>query len=126
MDDKTVTRLFDDMKGDVTSFVKSNIELAKLETFEKLSKASANTTTTLVLIKLSTIILILIFATLGFYLADVLGSNWQGFALASAGAILLLVIFLLLRKTVKKSITNSIISFLMRKDDEVLTYKSKE
>lgn len=126
MDDKTVTRLFEEMRTDVTSFVTSNIELAKLETFEKLSKATASATTLLVLIRIITLCLVLLFVTLGFYLAHVLDSNWQGFALSTAGAVIILLIFLLLRKWMKKSIVNSMISFLMHKDDEVLTYKTKD
>ena len=60
MEDKTVTRLFEDMRDDVASFVRSNIELAKLETFEKLSKASATTSVTMVLIRVLTLFLALL------------------------------------------------------------------
>lgn len=125
MDEKTVTGLFEEMKGDVSDYVKSNLELAKLEVFEKLSKASANISVTMALVRILTLCLALIFITLGFFLADVLGSNWQGFAISTAGAILILLILFFLRKSLKRSITNSVVSFLMRNDDEELTFKTK-
>ena len=68
MDGKTVTKLFEDMRGDIASYVKSNIEIAKLEAFEKLSKASAQATVTMVTIKLIALLLALLFITIGFLL----------------------------------------------------------
>lgn len=123
MEDKTVTRLFEDMRDDVASFVRSNIELAKLETFEKLSKASATTSVTMVLIRVLTLFLALLFITLGFYLGHVLDALWLGFAISTGVAGLILLILYLIRKPVQRSLTNSIIRFLMRNDDDQLSYK---
>lgn len=123
MDGKTVTKLFEDMRGDIASYVKSNIEIAKLEAFEKLSKASAQATVTMVTIKLIALLLALLFITIGFLLGHLLESIWLGFALSTAGVLLVLLIFLLFRKRVKNRIINNSIRFLMRDDDDKLSFK---
>lgn len=125
MEEKTVTSLFDEMKSDVTNYVTNTIEIVKLETFEKLSKGVATTSFTLVLFFFVFLILSLAFLTLGFYLADVLGSNWKGFGVVTLGAIFIIVILLLIKKPIKSSIINSVISFLQRKEDEEVKYTTK-
>lgn len=121
MDEKTVTGLFGEIRDDVSDYVKSNLEFAKLEAYEKLSKASANISVAIGLIKLGMLCLGLIFVTLGFFLAELLNSNWKGFGLTTALAILILLILVIAKKSMKKSITNKVISFLMRNDDEEST-----
>lgn len=123
MDKKTVTGLFEDMRGDIALYVKSNVEIAKLEAFEKLSKASAQATVTILTIKLIALFLALLFVTIGFLLGHLLDSLWLGFALSTTGALLMLLIFLLLRNKLKSNITNKSIRFLMRNDDDKLSFK---
>lgn len=123
MDKKTVTELFEDMRGDIALYVKSNVEIAKLEAFEKLSKASAQATVTILTIKLIALFLALLFVTIGFLLGHLLDSLWLGFALSTTGALLMLLIFLLLRNKLKSNITNKSIRFLMRNDDDKLSFK---
>lgn len=125
MDEKTVTSLFEDMKRDVSSYVKSNIEIAKLETFEKASKATATTSIYFLLFGLLYLIISLAFITLGLYLAYVLGSYWEGFGIATLGVVFIALVLLLLRKPLKRYITNSIVRFLMRNEDEEIIYKTK-
>ncbi len=125
MDEKTVTSLFEDMKNDISSYVKSNIEIVRLETFEKASKATANTATTLMLSALVYLIFTLLFMTLGFYLAHVLDSYWQGFGITTLVAIFIAIILLLAQKSIKNRITNTMISFLMRNEDEDIKYKTR-
>lgn len=125
MDEKTVTSLFEDMKGDISSYVKSNLEIVKLETFEKASKAAASTAIYQMIFGLVILIVTLAFITLGFYLAHVLDSTWQGFGLTTLGVILLALILLLARNSIKSTITNSMISFLMRNEDEDIKYKTR-
>lgn len=125
MDQKTVTALFEEMRDDIALYAKSSVELAKLEAFEKLSKAAAQTTVTTVTIKLIALFLAMLFITIGFLLGHLLESLWLGFALSTTGALLLLLIFLLLRNRVKNNITNKSIRFLMRNDDDKLSFKSK-
>lgn len=125
MDEKTVTSLFEDMKSDISSFVKSNIEIAKLETFEKASKATAITSIYLLLFGLLYLIITLAFITLGFYLGHVLDSYWEGFGIATLGVVFMAIVLLIVKKPIKSYITNSIVKFLMRNEDEEIIYKTK-
>lgn len=125
MDEKTVTSLFEDMKSDISSYVKSNIEIVKLETFEKTSKAAATTSVYLLLFGLVFLIISLAFTTLGFYLAHVLDSNWKGFGITTLGVVLLAIILLIAKRSIKNAITNSIVGFLMRDEDEDIKYKTR-
>ncbi|NLX81800.1 MAG: hypothetical protein GXZ03_09585 [Proteiniphilum sp.] len=125
MDEKTVTSLFEDMKSDISSFVKSNIEIAKLETFEKASKATATTSIYLLLFGLLYLIITLAFITLGFYLGHVLDSYWEGFGIATLGVVFMAIVLLIVKKPIKSYITNSIVKFLMRNEDEEIIYKTK-
>ncbi len=125
MDEKTVTGLFEEMKTDISSYVKSNLEILKLETFEKTSKATAASSLYLMLAGLIYLIIMLSFITFGFYLAHVLDSTWQGFGIATLGVVLITLILLLFKGPIKRSITNSMIMFLMRNEDEEIKYKTK-
>ncbi|MGI6046904.1 MAG: phage holin family protein [Petrimonas sp.] len=125
MEDKTVTGLFDEMKSDVTSYVTNTIEIVKLDSFEKISKGAATITFVLVMLGILFLTLAVAFITLGFYLGDVLESTWKGFGVVALGAILILLILLLVKKAFKKSITNSVVKFLTRKEDEEVKYTTK-
>jgi len=125
MEDKTVTGLFEEMKSDVTSYVTNTIEIVKLEAFEKLSKGAASTAITLFLAGFTFLILSLALLTLGFYLADVFESNWKGFGIVTLGAIAFTLVLLLIKKPLKNSIINSVIRFLVRKEDEEVKFTTK-
>ncbi len=125
MEDKTVTGLFEEMKSDVTSYVTNTIEIVKLEAFEKLSKGAATTAFILFLVSFVFLILVLALITLGFYLGDVFDSNWKGFGVVTIGAIVIALILLLIKKPLKNSIINSVISFLLRQEDEEVKYTTK-
>ena len=103
MDEKTVTSLFEDMKSDISSFVQSNIEIAKLETFEKASKATATTSIYLLLFGLLYLIITLAFITLGFYLGHVLDSYWEGFGIATLGVVFMAIVLLIVKKPILAS-----------------------
>lgn len=125
MEDKTVTGLFEEIKSDVTNYVTNTIEIVRLETFEKVSKGTATTAFSLFLAGLIFMILALGLLTLGFYLGDVFGSNWKGFGVVTLGSIVITLVLLLVKKPLKNSIINSVISFLLRREDEEVKYTTK-
>lgn len=125
MEEKTVTGLFDEMKSDVTNYVTSTVEIVKLEAFEKVSKGISATAFILFALQFVFLTLILALITLGFYLADVLDSNWKGFGLVTAGAILTTLVLLLLKKPFKSVIVNMIIQFLQRPEEEEVKFSTK-
>lgn len=122
MDEKTVTSLFDEMKSDVTSYVTNTAKLAQLEVYEKTSKATASTAYILFIFSTLFLAFALLLFTLGFYLGELLQSYWKGFGIVTAGAIVILLILLLIKKPVTKSITNKVIKFLQHEEDEEVKY----
>lgn len=125
MEDKTVTGLFDEIKNDVTSYVTNTIGIVKLEAFEKASKATAIAAYTLFLLSFVFLVLVLALFTLGFYLAEVLASNWKGFGVVALVTIVITLILVLAKKPLTNSIINTVIRFLQRQDDEEVKYTTK-
>lgn len=125
MEEKTVTSLFEDMKSDVTSYVTNSAGILKLEVFEKLSKGAATTSYLVVLLYFVFLALGLALFTLGFYLGEVLGSLWKGFGVVALGAVFITLLMLLLKKTIKCTITNSVVKFLQHTEDEEVKYSTK-
>ena len=122
MDEKTVTSIIDDMKKEVTGFVTNTLEIAKLEITEKVAKSSAAIVFGFSLLMFSVIVVLFAFITLGLYLADVLGSYWQGFGISMLGTLLIVCCILLFKQSIKGALTNSTIRFLLRKEDEEVKY----
>lgn len=118
MEDKKMSALFEEMKDDVSNYVTNTFELGKLEVYEKLSIGSAVITFYLVVAGVSLFALLFVFITLALYLAEVLQSLWMGFGIVTLAAVLLVLILLLAKKPFKKGITNSIIRFLMKRDEK--------
>jgi hypothetical protein len=116
MEEKKVSTLFEDMRDDVSSYISGTLELGKLEVYEKISIGSASAAYGLIIAGIALFALVFVFITSAFYLAEILVSTWMGFGIVTLAAILLMFILLLLKKPVKRMITNSVVAFLMKKD----------
>lgn len=118
MEEKKVTTLFEEMKSDVTSYVTNTLELGKLGAFEKISKGSSIITYFIIVGVIVFMALTMLLLTLALYLGEVLQSMWMGFGIVSAAILLTLVIIVLSKKSLKRSIANGVVNFLMETDDD--------
>ncbi len=118
MEKKTPTTLFDEVRDDVSHYVKSTIELTKLEIFEKLSIASSIIAYSAILLVCVLFALSLIFITIGFYLGELFQNTWVGFGIVSLATLFIVIILLLIKKPFKKKITNRVVSFLMEENNK--------
>jgi hypothetical protein len=118
MEEKKVSTLFEEMRDDVGKFIKSTLELGKLEAFEKLSLGSSAFLYGLILAGAGTIALLFLLVSAGIYLGELLGSLWMGFGIVAAFTLLVVFILLLVRKPIQRSFTNSIVRFLLKHDDK--------
>jgi hypothetical protein len=118
MEEKKVSTLFEEMRDDVGKFIKSTLELGKLEAFEKLSLGSSAFLYGLILAGAGTIALLFVLVSAGIYLGELLGSLWMGFGIVAAFTLLVVIILLLVRKPIQRSFTNSIVRFLLKQDDK--------
>ena len=118
MEKKTPTNLFDEIRESVSHYIKSTIELTKLEIFEKLSIASSIIAYSAILLVFVLFALSLIFITVGLYLGELFQNTWAGFGSVSLATLLIVIILLLVKKPIKKKITNRVVSFLMEENDK--------
>jgi type IV secretory pathway TrbL component len=118
MEKKTPTALFDEFRNDVSHYIKSTIELTKLEIFEKLSIASSIIAYGAILLFCVLLALSLIFITIGFYLGDLFQNIWVGFGIVSLATLFIVIILLLVKKPIKKKIINKVVSFLMEENNK--------
>ena len=118
MEDKTVSTLFEELKEDVSKYANDTIQLVKLQAFEKIGIGSGKTAYSVLLIFFVLFALSLILITAGFYLGELLQSNWMGFGIVLAVTLLLVFILLLSRKSITKTLTNKVIKFLMEDENK--------
>ena len=118
MEEKKVSSLFEDIRDDVSSYISGTIELGKLEVYEKISIGTAATAYGLMIAGVSLFALVFVFITSAFYLGEVLDSTWKGFGIVALAGILLVLILRMFGKSIKRMITNRVVSFLMKKYDK--------
>lgn len=118
MEEKKVSTLFEEIKDDVSHYISDTLELGKLEVYEKLSLGSSVITYSLIIAGTALFALLFVFITLGLYLAEVLDSDWGGFGIVALVAVLFVIILMLAGKPFKNLVTNSVVRFLMAKDDK--------
>ena len=118
MEEKKVSALFEEMKDDLTGYISNRFRLLKLQTYVKTSKSVGLLTFGLIIILLILLALVMIFATLAIYLGELLESMSLGFAIVSLITILIVVIVIMSRKSIRSKFTNIIVSSLMSDDDK--------
>lgn len=118
MEDKKVSTLFEEMKDDVSDYVSNRLRLFKLQTYAKTSKSGASLIYTITAILLVLFAINFVFITLAIYLGEVLESMSLGFAIVSLFSIIVVIIIIMARKSIRSGLTNIIVSFLMDDDKE--------
>ena len=117
MEEKTANSLFEEMKDDVTSYVKNTIELGKLEAYDKASRGSSILAFIVTILFLGLFSLALILTTAGLYLGEVLDSNWQGFGIITLVTIGIVALAIAFKKKIKEFVANAVVEFLMDSND---------
>ena len=118
MEEKKVSTLFEEMRDDIGKYITSTLELGKLEAYEKISLGSSAIIYGFIICGIALITLFFILITAGLYLGEVLNSIWLGFSIVTAFALLIFIILLFAKKSLKKKFTNNIVRFLMKQEDK--------
>ena len=118
MEEKKVSTLFEEMRDDISNYISSSLELAKLEVYEKVSLGSAAVSYGLIMVYIALLALFFALVTAALYLGELLESLWAGFGIVSAFSLLVLLIMLLLKKRFNRKISNGVVRFLMAQDDK--------
>lgn len=118
MEEKKVSTLFEEMKDDLSDYISNRFKLLKIETYVKTSKTVGLLTYGVIIILLILLALFMLFTTLALYLGDLLNSIPLGFAIVSLFTILVVVVVILSRKSIRNKFTNIMISSMMNDDDK--------
>lgn len=118
MEEKNASTLFEEMKDDVSSYVRNTAKLIKFEAYEKSATGSSIAAYSLILLFVFLFTLLLISVTAGLFLGELLQSMWMGFGIVSLFNVFILLAIILFRKKIKNGLTNKIIKFLLESDEE--------
>lgn len=118
MEEMKVSTLFEEMKDDFSNYISNRLKLLKLQTYIKTSKTVGLLTYGLIIVLLMLLALSMVFITLAIYLGSLLESMPLGFAIVSLFAILIVIVVILSRKSIRSKFTNIMVSSLMSDDDE--------
>lgn len=111
--------VFSDLKDDLVEYVELRSDLTKLTAFEIISKAGVSLISAMALIIFAFFFLFFLFLSLGFYFGKLLDSLYQGFGIIAFFYLLLLLIYLMLRKKyIEKPLMNKIIESLTEKNEQ--------
>ena len=119
MKERETVDFFLDLKVLMTDYLTARIKLIKLEVFEKTAKISATLFSSLVIAMLASLMLFFLSIALGFYFGAVFDSYGTGFMMVTGLYLLLLVPFILFRKSlIEKLIINRLIEQLTEKEED--------
>ena len=118
MEEKKVGTLFEEMKDDLADYVSNRLRLFKLQTYAKTSKSGASLIYTIVAILLILFALNFVFLTVAIFLGEILESMSLGFAIVALFTIIIVAIIIMTRKSIRRGLTNRIVSSLMNDDKE--------
>jgi len=110
---------FEELRTTLENYIQNRILLIKLQVVEKMSKLLAGMFTGLLIVILSFFVLLFLSIMLGYYFADLTGSNYIGFGILTVVYILLLVLLIVFRKNlVENKIINMVIEVFFDKNED--------
>lgn len=112
-----LTSLLEDIKLDLLDYINKRVRLFKLDAFEKTSITSSALGYGFIVFSIIGIMLFFTLFGLAFFLGEVLESNAAGFGVLALFSLLVLIIIILCRKPIKRSILNKTIVFLQKVDE---------
>lgn len=111
--------VFSDLKNDLVEYVELRAELTKLSTFEIISKGGVSLVSAMALVIFSFFFLFFLFLSLGFYFGKLLNSLYQGFGIIAFFYLILLLVYLFIRKKyIEKPLMNKIIESLTENNEQ--------
>jgi hypothetical protein len=119
LESKNNNSVFSDLKDELVDYVEIRSELTKLSVFEIISKASASLVSAMALVIFAFFFLFFLFLSLGFYFGKLLNSLYQGFGIIALFYLLLMLIYLMIRKKhIEKPLINKIIESLTENHEQ--------
>lgn len=107
--EKETEEIFKKLKKDILTYAELQLELLKLNAYERSGKVVAILSYSIILISLVFITILFLFLALGFFLGELLGSQGLGFGVVAIFYLILILTVILTKKRIHKRILNSII-----------------
>lgn len=116
--DQDKDTFFQEIKEELTDYVKLRIELFRVSSYEKIARVTAAVFSGLLIMTLFLFFTIFVSIVAGFYLSELSGSPVMGFGLVAGFYFLLLIFVVAFRKQlVEKAIINKMIAVLFEHDE---------
>ena len=116
--EKTVERIFTELKNDASTYCELKLELLKLYTYERVAKIIATLSYGVLLLLLAFFIFLFLFLALGFYLGTLLENTALGFMLVAGLYGLFFLLLTTYRRKIQVKVMNVIIDSMMDKDEK--------
>jgi ABC-type multidrug transport system permease subunit len=111
--------VFSDLKNELVEYVELRTELTKLSAYEIISKAGVSLVSAMALVIFAFFFMFFLFLALGFYFGKVLNSLYQGFGIIAFFYLILIILYLIIRKKyIEKPLMNKIIESLTENDEQ--------
>ena len=119
MNNKNQKSVFSDLKNELVEYVELRAELTKLSAFEIISKAGVSLVSAMALVIFAFFFMFFLFLALGFYFGKVFNSLYQGFGIIAFFYLLLIIIYLMIRKRyIEQPLMNKIIESLTDNNEQ--------
>lgn len=116
--EKDARQVFRELKEDITAYAESKFELFKLSSYESVGKVAGLLTYGLILICLILFALLFIFFSVGYFLGEIFHSIGLGFACVAGLYLIIMLIVVLMKKSIKTKVINEIIEALTTNDEK--------
>lgn len=119
MDSNEKKAVFKELKNDILEYLELRTELIKLSLIEITAKATTSLVSAISLMVLFIFFLFFLFLALGFYLGDLLGSPFKGFGIIALFYMILIILFILIKKkNIEQPLTDKIIENLTQQNEQ--------
>lgn len=104
----------EEIKQELLRYIRMRIQIVKLETYEKGSKAASSMGYGLIMLAVLSLFLFFAIMGLAFLLGEILGSLAAGFGIIAGVFILVFALILIFKKQIQTSLLNKVILFFRK------------
>lgn len=113
-EDKSLNVLVDEIKLELLSYINRRVRLFKLDAYEKLSISASSLGYGLIVLAVIAVILFFLLIGMAFFIGELLKNLAAGFGIMALFSLFVLLMIVLCRKVIKRSILHTTIRFIRK------------
>jgi len=113
-EEKSLNTLIEEIKLELLSYINRRVRLFKLDAFEKISISASGLGYGLIILVIVAVILFFLLIGMAFFVGELLKSLAAGFGIMALFSLLVLLIVVLCRKKIKRSLLHTTIKFIRK------------